>query len=275
MLHDLEPVVVDAGDPRVRQPARDAAVVQVEVLGAVLGRGGVVAAAEEADLRARIDGPQLRALREGRQPAVRRIDNQRGAVRGILRVLVPVRRSAVGELAPGHLRLVVAQQPGLAGRPLGVLLGGQLRARAERFRTLQRHRPHHVRRPHALQVRVAPGRAERFRRARRGLPLSRLPMYGRRRQAHQGAQAAGRRTGQDHPSIRHRYSPVERRLDSAAHQRRGACSAPQRRCPYSSSSANGMHLNSRSCMPASMRRYNGRLIFHGRVNVCGSSIVAS
>ncbi len=48
-----------------------------------------------------------------------------------------------------------------------------------------------------------------------------------------------------------------------------------RRCPYSSSSANGMHLNSKSWTFLSIRRYRGMLIFQGRVNTFESSIVTS
>src|SRR5262249_54427962 len=38
-----------------------------------------------------------------------------------------------------------------------------------------------------------------------------------------------------------------------------------RKCPYSSSSAYSTHLNSFSCTFFSFRRYNGKLIFQGRV----------
>ena len=45
--------------------------------------------------------------------------------------------------------------------------------------------------------------------------------------------------------------------------------------PYNSSSVQGTHLYSRAWTFLSTRRYNGKLIFHGRVNTFGSSIVAS
>src|SRR6267142_3752005 len=41
------------------------------------------------------------------------------------------------------------------------------------------------------------------------------------------------------------------------------------------SSENSTHLNSRDWMFGSIRRYRGMLIFHGRVNTFGSSMVAS
>src|SRR5215813_9924601 len=46
-------------------------------------------------------------------------------------------------------------------------------------------------------------------------------------------------------------------------------------CPYNSSSANGTHLNSSNCAFFSTWRYKVMLIFHGRVNTLGSSMVAS
>src|SRR6267142_540278 len=48
-----------------------------------------------------------------------------------------------------------------------------------------------------------------------------------------------------------------------------------RRCPYKSSSANSTHLYSITFAFFSKRRYRGMLIFQGRVNTLGSSIVAS
>src|SRR5439155_19402838 len=47
------------------------------------------------------------------------------------------------------------------------------------------------------------------------------------------------------------------------------------KCPYTNSSENSTHLNSRDWMFGSIRRYKGILIFQGRVNTFGSSIVAS
>src|SRR5438552_1320399 len=47
------------------------------------------------------------------------------------------------------------------------------------------------------------------------------------------------------------------------------------RGPYSNSSANSTHLYSRILAFFSTRRYKGMLIFHGRENTFGSSIVAS
>ena len=45
--------------------------------------------------------------------------------------------------------------------------------------------------------------------------------------------------------------------------------------PYSNSSANSTHLNSRICAFFSARLYSGRLIFQGLVNTLASSMVAS
>ncbi len=47
------------------------------------------------------------------------------------------------------------------------------------------------------------------------------------------------------------------------------------KCPYTNSSENSTHLNSKDWMFGSTRRYKGILIFQGRVNTFGSSIVAS
>ncbi len=146
-LHDLDAVVVAERQHRGGEAAGDAAVPAVEIRHPVIGL-----APDPARPAGRV---QARAfLGQRRQAAIHGIDQQRGAPAGA-----------------GHFDPVAhAQLAGLGflgGRPAGILhpvtdhlvLGvGQPHAPAHGRRPLQRQAADDVDRPHAAQVRVAPGR---------------------------------------------------------------------------------------------------------------------
>ena len=144
-LEDLVVVVVEPRRHRPRHAARDAAVVGVEL------EVGVEARAADGAVGALRGALQLLLdRRRPRQPAVRRIHDERGRLRQ-LALLQPV---VVVEADRVAARAVVAQaRLGIAQRPL---LVGQLRLAGQVRGTLQGRRG--LVRPHALQVRMAPGR---------------------------------------------------------------------------------------------------------------------
>src|SRR6185369_4120992 len=118
------------------------------------------------------------------------------------------------------------------------------------IRTLQRSARRIV--PHALQVRVTPGRFRHCTRAHRRLLSSRFRRLSCEERGGEGC---------DH----HRQY-----RESAIHFATSFANFP-----YSICSVNGTHLNSSNWTFFSIRRYRGKLIFHGRVYTFGSSIVAS
>ena len=164
-LHDADAVVVAVGHHRRRHAARDAAVPRVEVLPVIPGLG--LARERPAALHQRRQA--LALCRHLGQPAVRRIDDERGlALHGGRVGHARLERPAEVALRDGRRMCVTA--PGRRRQPLLVFrfgekgLAGVARRRRGAARAaaaaaaLQRHGADERNRPHSGQIGVAPGR---------------------------------------------------------------------------------------------------------------------
>ena len=212
-LEDLHVVVVAA-----RQQRRPCTEPEQAALGEapLLGTGRAVAPDADAD-RLPVPGqPRLlarfRLRRQGRNPPVRRVDDQR-------RLRQRRRPRAVRPDGLAVAARVAGRRGEVAGQRRGVrllrhrrgLLDAERRAAGELLRALQRRERPVV--PHAAEVRIAPRRARRVRGLRRG---------GGRRQ--QGQRQDGRRP---HPRSRHesvhRDPPLNRPITITRKRRRVRC----------------------------------------------------
>ena len=142
-LYDSRAVAVDHRQPRTCQAARDAAVVVVEVLDGVEGTHAV---------GTRDGAARACFRRERRDPAVRRIDDERG-VAEVARALF---------IAEGACsRVVEITRLAALTRALREFLVGEVLARPELRRARHRHAAHVVARPDALEIGMAPRQLRR------------------------------------------------------------------------------------------------------------------
>jgi hypothetical protein len=109
-----------------------------------------------------LDGNRPGLCGARREPAVGRIDHQRGAPRGRV-VFAPVRNRRIRCVDLSREDVDTCQIAVVADsdivQSLGVLGVGQVRSRAELRRPLERHTVFTLGRPFALQIRIAPGGA--------------------------------------------------------------------------------------------------------------------
>ncbi len=145
-LHDAEAVAVEHGK-HAADAARDAAVVEREILEAVERPGAEGADAEGGLLLGEA------GLRQPREAAVGRFDDERGVAEGADPEFVPQERFLVHGAVARRL---------VAAGPTGELLGRERFAAALRRRARGGNAAHVVAGPDAFQVRVAPGQARSF-----------------------------------------------------------------------------------------------------------------
>src|SRR2546426_2584825 len=176
-LHDLKPVVVNLREPGRRKAPGDTTIGQAEILGAVERTLSDAACpfSSVPDHAPTLDNPRLRLRGPRRYPSVWRIDDQRRSSRWVRSPLEPVHRAVAHGTIPEGIafRRIVSFELFLELASGRELVLAQKRSSSKLARSFERHAHLGIRRPDALQVRMAPRRPRRLPSGRRRGPARR------------------------------------------------------------------------------------------------------